>query len=76
MDRGFRDGMLSNSRNIQTEALSLARGQVAECLLALPPDQSWSVSRAELERIFSNVNSVAHAATKLANIEQEPGEHM
>ena len=48
-------------------------GVVAKCFLALPPGQSWLVSRAELERNFSDVNLIASAATKVANIEQEPG---
>ena len=44
--------------------------------MALPPDQLRLVSRAELDRNVSDVYSIPHAATKVANIEQEPEEHM
>ena len=67
---------LQSGRDIHTEALGKAGGNIRTCLMGLPVNLLWSSVQQELKRCFSNLSTAAHAAVSLITIMQKPSESL
>ena len=63
---------LQNGRDIYTEVLDKAEGNVRTCLMGLPVNLLWSTVWQEVKGCFSNLPTVAHAAMRHNTIMQKP----
>ena len=67
---------LQNRRDICTEVLGKAGGDVRTCLMDLPVNLLWTSVQQELKRCFSNMPTAAHKTVSLNTITQKPNESL
>ena len=67
---------LQSRRDIHTEALGKAGGDIKTCLMDLPMNVLLSLVQQELKRCFSNLPTACHTAVHLNTITQKPSESL
>ena len=67
---------VQKGHEIYMEALERAGAGLQDCLMSMPTDQPWEVSREMFKTCFSDLTSLGHVAVQFENMTQHPEESL